>query len=155
MKTLVFLSVVIAVSSAASILTMDDSDFEKVMMAHLASQGVWLPARSLRTLMDNKYQEQQKPEAAEAENETRDETEANQKEMAVKDPRPIPYAAKNPCPRPAATNNKRKPAGQRKPTNVGQGQRGSASGAAASAVSFSKGPNSFSGSQAQAFSRGS
>ncbi|XP_046409113.1 uncharacterized protein LOC124174010 [Ischnura elegans] len=165
MRTLVVLLAIVAASSAASIMIMDDKEFEKAMMEHMASQGNMKQMMDILALMDAEQQPQEQPEAVEAEegvaHDGAEEPAEDQKEVAAvedEEPRPqpnlsaTPHAApKKPVKRPTNAGNI-----NNKPAVNGNGKKGAGgSAAAASATSFSRGSNSFASSQAQAFSRGS
>ncbi|XP_071447652.1 uncharacterized protein [Hetaerina americana] len=176
MRTLAILFAIVAVSSAATIMTMDDKELEKAMMEHMFSQDSLNPMMDFGALMAAQQHGHQEPEAAEADEEATGERGAREAEEAVDDQKedaaeegpqppynmfangmmamvfpdmpmmgPIPYAASQPAKKPAGGNPE--------PTN-GNGKRGGGSAAAASATSFSRGSNTFSSSQAQAFSGG-
>ncbi|XP_046409115.1 uncharacterized protein LOC124174012 [Ischnura elegans] len=149
MKTFAVLLAIVAVASAASIMTMDDREFEK-MMENLAFRGKMAPLMDIHAFMNEQDEE---PQAVEVDGELSDAEEPANDENDD-DHRPIitdaaPYTAKQP------SNGNNNNNGNRKPAANGNGKRGGGSAAAASATSFSKGANSFASSQAQAFSRGS
>ncbi|XP_046409116.1 uncharacterized protein LOC124174014 [Ischnura elegans] len=166
MKTFAILFAVVAAASAATLMNMNDKEFE-AMMERMASQVKMNPMIDMAALMNAEQQPEDEPEAVEAEELLEDDEQEATLDDDSHEQQPhldmfnrgmtgvifpdmmtgaIPYSARHLTNKPIANNHEL-------PNGNGKARGGSA--AVASASSSSSGPNSFSSSQAQAFSRGS